>query len=224
MTRTFELYPEERHWWSFSDYGHVLDTVRALGAKRVLEFGPGSSTLALIEGGATTIDTCEDDPDWAQVYEERLQAKYPQIVRVHRFTLAEPLSIPKVDDRRYDLALVDGPLGTNSRPVVIRYALERCAAVLVPTEDLNRDFRNTLRDIAASSGWDIAITDTGPLSGGFALMTPKAADAPVEPEDVAPVEDEPTPSVLPSEVTSDQPPPLLTRPTFPNRRRKRGKA
>lgn len=178
MARTFALYPEERHWWSFNDYGHVLDTVRALGARRILEFGPGSSTLALLEGGATTIDTCEDAPDWAQVWEERLQGAYPQIVRVHRYTLADPLSIPALDGRRYDLALIDGPLGTNSRPPAIRYALARCAAVLVPTEDLNRTFRDQLREIARVAGWNIAITDTGPLSGGFALMTPPTAGRP----------------------------------------------
>jgi hypothetical protein len=213
MARTFALYPEERHWWSFADYGHVLDTVRALGAKRILEFGPGSSTLALIEGGATHIDTCEDAEDWATVYEDRLQGKYPAIVHLRRYTLGEPLKIDGVGVD-YDLALIDGPRGSNSRPPVIRYAMERCAAVLVPTEDRNRTFRAQLAEIAANAGWDIAITDTGPLSGGFALLTPKAhveQREPDEPEEPA-TDDEATPAVLPSEVIHDQPPPLLTRP------------
>lgn len=168
----YRLYPEERHWWSMNDYGAVLDVVRKLGAKRILEFGPGSSTLALIEGGATTIDTCEDDPDWAQVYEERLQAVYPDIVRVHRYAWLTPLRVPSVDNASYDLALIDGPLGTNRRPEVIRYALTRCRSVLAPTETKNRALLEAIREIAAETP-DVTLEtwETGPLSGGFALLT-----------------------------------------------------
>lgn len=171
MSRVFKLYPEERHWWSMADYGHVLDTVVALGAMRILEFGPGSSTLALIEGGATHIDTCEDAPDWAEVYEKRLAGRFPDIVRVHRYTQADPLTIPAIDNAQYDLALIDGPRSTERRGPAIRYALARCAAVLVPTEDRNRGFRGELEALAAAQGWAIAIAETGPLSGGFALFT-----------------------------------------------------
>lgn len=168
----FKLYPEERHWWSFNDYGHVLDVVRARGAKRILEFGPGSSTLALIEGGATTIDTCEDNPDWAQVYEDRLAGRFPEIVRVHRYEpgTAGPLGLKG----GYDLGLIDGPLGTQNRGPAIRYAIARCAAVLVPTEDRNPSHRAEIRSIAEAYGWSMTVTETGPLSGGFALLTPPA--------------------------------------------------
>ena len=169
----FKLYPEEQHWWSFQDYQAVLNTMERLQPKQVLEFGPGSSTLALIEGGAAHIDTCEDAEDWAKVYEERLQGKYPEIVKLHRYTWSDPLSIPAIDLQQYDLALVDGPLGTDRRPTVVRYCLERCRAVLAPTEDRNRTFRATLQQIAGEYNWNIHITETGPLSGGFALFTPK---------------------------------------------------
>jgi hypothetical protein len=221
MTRTFALYPEERHWWSFNDYGHVLDTVRALGAKRILEFGPGSSTLALIEGGATHIDTCEDQADWAEVYEDRLQGKYPSIVHVRRFVNADPLSIPAIDDERYDLALIDGPLGTQQRGPAIRYSMARCTAVLVPTEDRNRYFRGEIAAIAEAAGWEMAVTDTGPLSGGFALLTPKAHTVEEEP---AGEPDEAPPSVLPEEIDHQDPPPLVTRPAAPASRRARRRA
>jgi hypothetical protein len=167
----FELYPVERHWWSFNDYRAVLDTMRALKPSRVLEFGPGSSTLALIEGGATHIDTCEDDPDWAGVYEERLQAKYPEVVTLHRYAWHEPLAIKAIDAQTYDLALIDGPLGTNRRPAVVAYCLDRCRAVLAPTEDGNPGFRLELRRIAEARGLTLEIRETGPLSGGFALLT-----------------------------------------------------
>jgi hypothetical protein len=179
----FALYPEERHWWSFNDHRAVLDTMRELRPARVLEFGPGSSTLALIEGGAAHIDTCEDDPDWASVYEERLQGKYPDVVTIRRYTWAEPLFIQAIDEQTYDLALIDGPLGTNRRPAVVEYCLDRCRAVLAPTEDGNPAFRPAIIAIAAARGLEVTIRETGPLSGGFALLRRKAAPPPPRSDD-----------------------------------------
>lgn len=192
----FKLYPEERHWWSMSDYGAVLGVMRELQPKRVLEFGPGSSTLALIEGGATSIDTCEDNEDWARVYDERLVGRFPEIVRLHRYVWGDPIYVHGVDGQRFDLALIDGPLGTPQRPPVVRYCLERCDAVLVPTEDLNPSFRQSLKAIARETGWRIEIWETGPLSGGFALMTPEPPVVADESADEAPA------SVPPAEIES----------------------
>src|SRR5512147_916121 len=103
----FKLYPEERHWWSFNDYGATLAAVRHLGARRVLEFGPGSSTLALIEGGATHIDTCEDSPDWAKVYRERLERQYPGIVHLYEYAPGDFDGLDKaIGDQTYDLGMI----------------------------------------------------------------------------------------------------------------------
>jgi hypothetical protein len=176
----FRLYPEERHWWSFADYGAVLDVMQRLKPKRVLEFGPGSSTLALIEGGATRIDTCEDDRDWQSVYEERLQAVYPDIVTVVPYTWSDPIQVPALSRRRYDLALIDGPYTSEKRPAVIEYALNRSAAVLVPTEDDGRAQSGFLRPVIAHLAEKyqrtVEFMETGPLSGGFALLTRKEDD------------------------------------------------
>lgn len=221
MTGPFRLYPEERHWWSFNDYGAVLDVMRERTPARVLEFGPGSSTLALIEGGAAHIDTCEDNPDWATVYEERLARKFLGQVFLHRYSWSDPITIPSIDDQRYELALIDGPLGTQHRGPVVRYAMARCDAVLVPTEDLNRHFRQELKDIAASAGWQIAIRETGPLSGGFALLTPPAPEpAATEPENLGTPEPDEAPPAGPGPPADRVVPPLppLTR----RQRRKRG--
>lgn len=208
MSSEFRLYPEERHWWSFSDYRAVLETMRALQPKRVLEFGPGSSTLALIEGGAERVDTCEDDPEWAEVYEDRLQRKFPDVVRLYRYVWADPLAIPAIDGDRYDLALIDGPRDTMSRLAVVRYALERCAAVLVPAELESEDFLPALRAIAAERGWDLSVRETGPLAGGFALFAPKAAaeETPAPPvADEAPTPEPDAPSAVPpAEITTPE--------------------
>lgn len=176
MSGPFKLYPVEARWWSFNDYAAVLLAMAATGAKRVLEFGPGSSTLALIEGGAESIDTCEDSPDWAKVYEERLERRYPDVVKLHRYVWPEgaPLCIPALAGRLYDLALIDGPLGTERRPDVLRYALERCVYVLMPTEEFKTRawLRPLIEAIAAEAGAPVEIWETGPLSGAFALVGP----------------------------------------------------
>lgn len=170
----FALYPEAQHWWSLTDYGAVLGVVEQLGARRVLEFGPGSSTLALIEGGAEHIDACEDNPIWFNVYKDRLAIQYPTIVRFVPYVWADPLSIPALDAQWYDLALIDGPHGTLQRPAVLAYCLERCRAVLMPTEEIaygRGALRPHITRIAADHNRQIEWMETGPLSGGFALMT-----------------------------------------------------
>ncbi len=173
----FRLYPEEGGWWSQQDYQAVMDITSELRPKRVIEFGPGSSTLALLEGGAQRIDTCENNEDWAQVYDERLVLRFPTQVWLHRYTWAEPLSVPALDAETFDLALVDGPR-THLRIPVLRYCLERCQHVLAPTEDEGRIhesfLRPRLRALAEEFGRDMQIIETGPLSGGFALLSRKS--------------------------------------------------
>lgn len=168
---TFARYPVEQAWWSFNDYQAVLDVMARLRPARVLEFGPGSSTLALIEGGAARIDACEDDP----VYADRLLKNVPDaIVHLHAYTWRNPLSIPALDEKVFDLALIDGPRTTTRRPTVIRYAMARCAAVLVPTEDFEHAdrsfFRPILRQLAEEFGWSLEIAETGRIAGGFGLL------------------------------------------------------
>lgn len=218
--RPFQLYPEERHWWSFSDYGAVLGVMRQLQPKRVLEFGPGSSTLALIEGGAERIDTVEDDASWAEVYENRLvkrfpTAQYPTTIALHRYIWGEPLSIPIVDRERYDLALIDGPLGTDRRAAAVRYALARSRAVLAPTETKNPELLVDLKALAKELGAEMQVWETGPLSGGFALlMLPTLAPAAGEHAEHA-GGDATAPAVAernvdPAELIIPEPPPLQT--------------
>lgn len=176
--RAFRLYPEAQHWWSLADYGAVLDVVERLKARSVLEFGPGSSTLALIEGGATWIDTCEDDPHYFTVYRERLERRFTGVhVRPYRW---RPLpSIIGVDAMRYDLGLIDGPKETERRPAVLVYAIERCARVLVPLEETpeltGRGFmRASVERFAKFFMRPVEwIEGTGPLAGAFALIGPR---------------------------------------------------
>lgn len=170
----FKLYPAEAAWWSFTDYQAVLDAMQSTGARRVLEFGPGSSTLALIEGGAETVDTCEDAPDWAEVYEERLVKRFPRIVRLHRYTFGDPISIPQVNMKRFDLALIDGPRSTEARAAVVPYAMDRADWVLVALEEhkVKPWLRGIVKTLAKERDRKVKFTKTGPLAGAFALIGP----------------------------------------------------
>ena len=164
----FRLYPQEQHFWSFNDYRTVVAVTRRLKPWRVLEFGPGWSTLALIEGGAVQIDACEDDAHWAAVNRERLVGRYPHVA-LHAYEWADEIAIAGVDDRRYDLALIDGPAEISRRPAVIRYCLARCAAVLVALETSDGTL---LRTVCESVGPSVEIIESGPLAGAFALVRP----------------------------------------------------
>lgn len=173
MKPPFELFPEEQRWFSFNDYGAVLDVMARLSPKRVVEFGPGSSTLALIEGGAAHIDTCEDNPDWAAVWQERLVQRFPDIVTQHAYTFTDPLTIPALNRKRFDLALIDGPHGTLNRPVVLAWCLARCTAVLIPSEDVaygRSALRPHIERLAQEHKRTIEWMETGPASGAFALL------------------------------------------------------
>ncbi len=170
---TFRLYPEERPWWSYSDYRCVLEVTRACAPRSVLEFGPGSSTLALLEGGAGVVYALEDDPHWANVARERLAVPYPDQVRVMPYTWADPLTIPAIDARRFDLALIDGPRVTAQRVPVLLYALERCCAVLIACENANPEdpgLRPAVEEIVAAHRLQAQYLETGPLAGSFALI------------------------------------------------------
>lgn len=140
--RTFALYPVERPgpggkptWFPFSDYGAVLDIVVRLRPSSVLEFGPGASTLALVEGGADSIVTLEDDLSW---FERRVAefAAFPQ-VSVFLYRHADLPDIPWLAGMRFDFGFVDGPVATEARGAEIAFALARCRAVAC--HDAGRD-------------------------------------------------------------------------------------
>lgn len=169
----FRLFPAETHFWSFGDYAAVLDVMAKTRPASVLEFGPGSSTLALIEGGAARIDACEDDPAWFTVYRDRLERRYPA-VRLRPYRWQPELRILGVDGERYDLALIDGPHAIDRRPAAIAYACARAVRVLMPTEEAEgRSLRPDIDRIAAAEGRLVTYIDTGPPSGAFALMGPR---------------------------------------------------
>jgi hypothetical protein len=173
----FKLYPHEQQWWSRQDYQAVLDVMRRTGTEEVLEFGPGSSTLALIEGGATRVYACEDQEAYARRAQLCLVDRFPGRVLLHRYTWSDPLSIAALDGCIFDLALIDGPRETTKRVVPLRYALARCSWVLIPTEEWRGDGHPPDRwmravILAEAHGRPVEFIETGPGAGAFALVGP----------------------------------------------------
>lgn len=162
----------DAHWWSRSDHDAVLSVMERLRPRRVLEFGPGSSTLALIEGGAD-IDTLEDDPVWVGPAAELL-APHRAMVRMIGYTWSDPLDIPQTNNNyQYALGFIDGPADTTRRPACIEYALDHCNAVLVALECAqgSKLLHDACIRLAEEHSCDIEIMVTGPLAGAFALLT-----------------------------------------------------
>lgn len=175
----FDLYREESRIFEFCDYAALMQECRRVKAQSILEFGPGISTLALIESGAEKIVTCEyQDRFYVQAI-ERLKG-YP-VAKVIRY-LNQP--IVQVDglSRRFDFAFVDSPLGVPSRGAVEHPGQEGCNrfntmicalrhAPVVLVHDAKRDGESeTLRRLAAI-GHGIEMIDT---RKGFARVTRKA--------------------------------------------------
>jgi predicted O-methyltransferase YrrM len=153
MRGRFRLFPEEQRWWSFADYEQLLALMQRFRPRTVLEFGPGWSTLALVEGGAEVIDTCEDDTGWYRTQQERLRAH--QVVNLHLYQHDDVLTIPAVDFRRYDLAFVDGPRDTPRRPVEIAFAAAR-SRVVATHDATSAPVRDALERLGAA-GWAVEV-------------------------------------------------------------------
>jgi len=171
MTPRFRLYPVEQHWCSFADYGAILAVTRRFAPQTVLEFGPGSSTLALLEGGAGMIHTCEDDPYWVKHHHDAIEARFPQRVKIVPYTWTDPVDVPDIAGMRFDLGMIDGPRITPNRVPVLRYVLDRCAVTLIACETYkSHGIRADIDRIAAERSLSIEILEVGPLAGSFAIL------------------------------------------------------
>ena len=82
---------------------------QATGKKSALEFGPGTSTWALIEAGCERILSCEYDDTWRATAKTKF-AEFPQ-VEVVRFW-DEPEARAEIPEgEQFDIAFVDSPKG-----------------------------------------------------------------------------------------------------------------
>lgn len=179
----FRLYSEEKNIFTFDDYGALIDECRLIGARTVLEFGPGISTLAFIEAGCQRIATCEYQDKWIEKAKTDFTS-CPQ-VSVHRFKNAVDVEVSGLSRRDFDLVFVDSPIGSESRSFVplegqedcprfntLVYAL-RCAPVVLLHDAKREGEQRTLTRIA-EMGYSVEMIET---VKGIARIVRKAADA-----------------------------------------------
>jgi len=115
----FDLYKNERRTFPYEDYGQLIDEVQVSGAKTAIEFGPGISTLALIESGLEEIVTCEHDQNWIDCY-QRQYAKHKQ-VKFYKFKNEPEVVILDLDpDKQFDFGFVDTPKGYAAARVPLK--------------------------------------------------------------------------------------------------------
>lgn len=178
----FKLYSQEHRIFEFVDYAVLMDECRRVKARSVLEFGPGSSTMAFIEAGCDRVVTCEYQDRWLNAAVEKLKS-YPQ-VSVHRFVNKLDVEVHGVSRNDFDLAFVDSPLGAEARSYValdgqegcsrlntLLYAIDRAPVVLF--HDAKREGEQLSLQRVAEMGHRVEMIET---PKGFARITRKAAE------------------------------------------------
>jgi hypothetical protein len=107
----FKLYTVEQNCLTFIDYAALLREFQ--GVKIALEFGPGVSTLALIEAGVEKIVTLEHNAEWFDKAVEQFK-DYPQ-VEIRQY-YDEPVVLADVEED-FDIAFVDSPKGHTHKVI-----------------------------------------------------------------------------------------------------------
>lgn len=83
----------------------------------IVEFGPGNSTKVFIELGIESIHCCEYQNKWLRVSKNTFGNR----VYHYRFNNKIDFSIPELEDKAFDAAFVDAPVGTKKGKVFKEY-------------------------------------------------------------------------------------------------------
>jgi hypothetical protein len=143
--------PKNRRTYHQTDIDIIRAAVEELGAKTLLEFGPGNTTERFLEMGLR-VTSVEHIKRWRQEARER----FKNTVRILRGHDEIPFRVDDLsDDEKFDLAFVDAPAGYDpnrkvhkgyedcSRFNTTLFALQRCPVVFL--HDANRPLeRGTL--------------------------------------------------------------------------------
>ena len=96
------------------EYEIIYNTAK--GKQSVLEFGPGASTWAFIDAGVLDIVSCENNDRYFEI----AKGKFKDRVTLVKFDAGQfPLKIPEIDDREFDLVLVDAPIGAQAKQTIV---------------------------------------------------------------------------------------------------------
>jgi hypothetical protein len=167
----FSLYKREQSVFTFDDYAVLLSEAKRVNAMRVLEFGPGNSTLAWIEADCDEIISLEHNPKWMAVARDKLSGMHPNL-RLLSYKNAPKINLPELNGKTFDLAFVDSPVGVDlksgtsfpgqencSRLNTLLFALSRTPVVLL--HDAKRPGEQATLDRIRNCGtYNIEMIDT----------------------------------------------------------------
>jgi len=152
------------------DYDWLVDWCRARGVRRVVEFGPGDSTLAFLDAGCTVL-SAEHDEGWRKLATDRFALDAGVTITAFR---DEPGCAMATPDWKPDLVFVDGPpsSGPNGRWHTLRWGLLHADTVVL--HDAHRETETVLLSGLFDEEWSVT---TIPTEKGLALIQRKP-DAP----------------------------------------------
>ena len=90
--------------------------------KTVLEFGPGNSTQAMLDGGVPWIVSYEHEAEYACVAMKIFEA-YSDRVQIVKYDAMKMPIVPKPECLKFDFAFIDGPPGRLTIPPRLNAAL-----------------------------------------------------------------------------------------------------
>jgi hypothetical protein len=169
LVGVFRLYKREQSVFTFDDYAVLLTEAKRINAMRVLEFGPGNSTLAWIEAGCDEIVSLEHNAKWMGIAKDKLGSH--SNVCLMSYQNAPEIEVSGLGGT-FDLAFVDSPPGVDlksgtrfpgqencSRLNTLLFALSRAPVVLL--HDARRPGEQATLDRIRNCGtYNIEMIDT----------------------------------------------------------------
>lgn len=94
---------------SQAEYKFLAADAMARNLRTILEFGPGVSTFAFLNAGASKILSLEYNQEWVHKYIKVFETQ-PN-VNVHHYKNTAYLNIKEANDQKFDAAFIDSPTG-----------------------------------------------------------------------------------------------------------------
>jgi hypothetical protein len=152
------------------DYQSLLSFLKEHKIETVLEFGPGASTWCFAEAGCE-VDSFEHKEKWHRQFTAAFQHN-PKI-RIHEYQNDDPIEIPELEGKQFDLAFVDSPNGVSGNNPEACSRLNTCEAAAryvqrVILHDAQRGGEQNTLSLFAERGWMIESIDP---DGKMALLS-----------------------------------------------------
>jgi len=134
------------------EYAFLQQFCKEKHIKSVLEFGPGTSTLAFLDAGCDVV-SIEENWKWFQVAQRTLMLPNCTLL------LGAPPAImdhPRIAASSFDLAFVDGPGAKGPLPRLHSMQAAMSRASIVILHDANRAGEQaTITEVTKNGGWEV---------------------------------------------------------------------